>query len=461
MRTSSLAVALLALSACSFATSSTVPTARFGYGHHGARVALLARGEPDLIATWRSVLAAHDPIVLAESRPLDVAEKAEVTAEHACPTALELARSGAPVDEVVVVTARLEVAPKTRCTQWKHTKSAVDRIFSSKDSDDDLVCVASKYISTEASAKGIVQVYDGRTCRSLRRSVAATPTASRNTGKGQDADKASAVFAATQLMAAAARTAAAELYPSGLAIADVSGRQIVAANADPALTTGAIYVVRGHPPGKRGALGRMRVTSRDGDRVTLEAEEDLLGVGPGDELRRQSVGHLWTIHVGLITGALRTDRETSAVGGAKIAFRWEPSRLPLFAETELAYDYAPEVTISHTGLGLALGARWPRGALRPYAFGEAGLIIGTGPPPESDPLPEIEGKGTTLVLDGTYLGAGLGVYVDFDRWFLLADVRWRRQSMEPPKAEPGVPDVSPTDRETTAILIGAAAGYRF
>lgn len=458
MRTSSLAAALLALSACSFATSSTVPATRFGYGHHGARILLLSRGEPDLIAAWRSVLAAHAPVVLVESRPLDGDGKPEATAEHACRTALELVRSGSPVDEIAVVTADLTVGPNMRCTSYKHTKPLVDRIFAKNDNDD-LVCDKAKYISTVASTKSIVEVYDGRTCRPLRRQEVATPAASRNTGNGEAADKASAVFAAIQLTTLAARTAAAELYPSGLAIVGVSERQIVAANADPALAPGAVYVVRGRPPGKRGALGRMRVTARDGDRVTLEAEEDLLGVGPGDELRRQTVGHQWTVHFAFIAGALLTDRETSAVGGAKLAARWEPSRLPLFVETELAADNAPEVDIHHTGLGLALGARWPRGAIRPYAFGEAGIFIGSEPPPPSEVAGE--DKGVKLVLDGTYLGAGLGVYVDFDRWFVLADARWRRQSIEPPKPEPGTPVVSPTDRETTAILVGAAAGYRF
>jgi hypothetical protein len=137
----------------------------------------------------------------------------------------------------------------------------------------------------------------------------------------------------------------------------------------------------------------------------------------------------------------------------KFALRWEPSWRPLFVETELAFDNAPGVHIAHTSGGLALGARWPRGAIRPYAFGELGLTGARQP---------TLGGGIALATGG-YLGAGLGVHVDFRRWFLLADARWRWLSTgrwengDPPK--PAL--VRLTDPDTQALIVGAAAGYRF
>jgi hypothetical protein len=381
-----LAAALLALSACTFGTSSTVPAAKFGYGFHGVRVALLVRAGPLITLRWREALAAQAPIVLAEVREIEKAVDPAAADAQVCQVALDLARAGQPVDEVVVV-------------------------------------------DTSSS----VEVYDGRTCRPLRTPAVVMP---RIMGQATMED----LFAA-------------ELYPSGLAITGVSGRQIVAEGAASALAPGAVFIIRGHAPGPEDTVGRLRVAARRGDRVTFEAERDLLGVGPGDELRRQTRGHQWTGHLAIIAGALRTGRRTSGLGGAKFALRWEPQWLPLFVETELALDNTARVDIAHAGGGLALGLRWPRGAFRPYAVGELGLVSAS----------QLSVGGDTAYASGTYLGAGLGAQKDFQRWFLLADARWRRistgtwESGDPPS--PIV--VGLTERVTAAIIVAVAAGYRF
>jgi hypothetical protein len=394
--------ALATLPSCTFGTSSTVHAARFGYTERGVRVALLFRGAPEVAAGWRAALTDTNPVVLTTSRDLDTLDPS-ATAERACRIGLELAKAGTQVDEVVVVIAH----------------------------------------ETVLSSTALVEVYDARTCRLRIKREVQPPASQANMGAGPAAAEATA------------RKAAAELYPAGLAIVSASGRRIFTAGAAAALAPGSIYVVRGFPPGQIGSIGRVRVAARDGDRVQLEADRDLLGVGPGDELRRQTTGYQWTLYAGPLTGALRTGGETAALGGARFALRWEPSRVPVLVEGEFAVHGTPAADLVHNDGGLAVGLRWPRGRLRPFVLGELGLLGANQPVADS---------GFTASASGSYRGAGLGVTALFERWFLLVDARYRWLSTggwtnaDHPEMSALVPF---PDRDPQAIVVGAAAGYRF
>jgi len=442
------AVLVLVATGCTFSTSSTAPRTVFGYDRP-PRIALLMMAPDPLADGWRRALAESGRVVIAATPPLADAVEDELPA-RACRAALELTRAGTPVDAVLAVWADAATATNTRCLRTKHSLDVIDRILSD---EDDTYCAEAVYDSTTGTVTSRVEVYDAATCRRTFHDVIESPPRTSKLGS-ETADVEDARRRSIDQHVQVLRTIATPaMFPAGLQVMSVAERAIEVSNrGHVALAPGELLVVRGHPPGPPGPRGRVQVTTVDGDRATLEAERDGLGVGPGDELRRQVTGHRWTLSPALIVGAVRRDDGTSATAGLQLGFRWSPQRVPIFAEVLGFGDSAPGIGLRHSGLGLAAGVRVERGSLAPYAFAEAGALGAYQPATVPD---------RRALATGTWLGAGFGAELAAGRALLQADLRWRRMSTGTWTVAEVPVEVGHPDRRTTAIVLGLAAAYRY
>lgn len=431
-------VAVALAGGCSWATSTTAPRTVFGYDRP-VRIALLAQGPGELIAAWRASLVASELVEIVDEQGIED-EALEDLTTRMCKRAHALAAAGTPVDEVVSIMADRAPTANRRCARTRFAKPFFDRLI---EGTAEVECTEYAYVSGVTSASAMLHVVDAATCRLTRRRVLPSPSFT-----GYPAGVAT-------LQPGEARRIGRSLFPRGLAILGARGRELdVARRGDTELEPGAIFVVRGHAPGKEGTIGRMRVVKVEGERATLEAEQDNLGVGVGDELRAHATGHQWTLYPALLGGSMRDDGGTRGTVGVAAALRWLPHRIPLLAELEVAADTVSGRPISHTSGGAAVGLRWPFGALQPLVLVEAGVATAY----------QDDVGGRPAIATGGYYGAGAGAELWLRRVFIAADARYRKLSTgewttNTEAKRPTMVDYD--DRNVTMLVVRLAAGFRF
>jgi hypothetical protein len=128
--------------------------------------------------------------------------------------------------------------------------------------------------------------------------------------------------------------------------------------------------------------------------------------------------------------------------------------VPVFAELEIVGNLEPTLDVLRITTGLAGGLHGPSGRITPLALVEVGAVTAT--------QTGTNGRGARAV--GTYRGAGLGAELWLDKYFVLADARFRRLSTGSWRTDDDAKlplEVPHPDQHVTAIVARVAAGWRF
>lgn len=395
-------VLLAVLAACGIQrTPVTTKVITLGYSHPPAIVVML-RGAEELSQAWVEGLRASGYArIVAEVKPLDVPD----AQDEMCKAALETANV-TPIDEIIVIASTQLDRPIEKCAA-SATAACGRQVYAGM----------TVYVTTTVTA------YRASTCTMLRSTSmpiatgtsGERPTIDYNTSYGapdgitiddaKESDLRDAHKNVIEEIAAFASNVSWRVFPTDSSIQRVDERRIVIAGP---LELGDYFL---KTPSSTELQKGVQAVSVERNQTTLELDESLELLEPGDELHGISDMRTVTGFTTVNGGIARAEGKTHGIGGAAVVARWTWDHSPKMFEMQFGADLVPGIDSRHVGVGLAGGFRIPYW-ISPYVIVELGL----GGVFQGD-------HGARAVAGRAGVGAGLEVRRT--RWFAYADLRLR------------------------------------
>lgn len=399
---------LLAVSACSSVerVPITAKVMTLGYSHPPA-VVIVGRGSPDVVEAWVGGLRASKAAIVVGELGMDDPENPAGTPQL-CNEALEVA-GDTPIDEVLVITAVQTATSETGCT------------YSSVPGGG---CTAVPYLGQRVLVSTSLAAYRASSCKLLRSTalpVATGASAHRDpivpaaegedgwieAAKETDLDEAHA--AAVTWIAERATNIPWSTFPRDSSIQLVEGHKMLVAGP---LAVGEYKLKQ---PDDAELHDGVRVVSSARNLTTLEFDPEHEPAA-GDELYRVTDMGRVAAYTALRGGTVLAGGSQHILAAASLAVRYSREKAPWMGEIAIDGELVPGVDTQRGTLGGAFGLRWPNKYISPVVFGELGCGVAH------------QGNDGARSVVG-YAGAGAGLELWFESWFLFADLRRRWTAM--------------------------------